>query len=144
MTQRLVVLLAPLAIACGSHTGNGDDSPDASTGFVEAPHGTTPELVSMGGKVLANPVVKPIFFKNDSAPQTQIEDFLQQLATSDYWTTVTSEYGVGKLTIAPTVVSADAPPTTDAALSAVLQKVATANPDPNTIYSVFLPAGTVL
>jgi hypothetical protein len=149
-----LVWLVALA-ACGDNiklapdAAPPDSSPDAPV-FAEAPHGTAPQVQSGGGPVLTAPKIVPIFFTGDSAIQTQTEQYLNALAASSYWTTATREYGVGSLTIQPTIVSSDTPPTTDAMLQAWLKSnLDGTHPtwptfDPGTIYSVFLPDGVTL
>jgi hypothetical protein len=147
--------------ACGGKSGHGPGpdtagpEPDASTpldapsGFTEAPHPNQPIVKNMGGTVLAAPKIVPVFFQGDGAAQTTLEQFLQALQGSSYWTTISSEYGVGGVTIAPSVIATETPPTTDAALSQVVASHAggtggwPAN-DANTIYAVFLPGGVTL
>ncbi len=143
------LLAAALLTACGggSDAPKPDAPPDAYV-FAEASHPSVPQLVKMTGDALATPKIVPIFFANDSATQTQIETFVHQLAGSAYWTTTTTEYGVGALTVEPTILTSDAPPTSDTALDTWLKGHFNgmngwpAAPDPQAIYSVFLPAGT--
>jgi hypothetical protein len=149
--RRSAILLA--LAACGDNRAAAPDafvpSIDAPS-FVEAPHPATPQMVKLSGDVLTAPRIVPIFFANDAAMQAQIEDYLHQLASSSYWGATTNEYGVGALTIAPTIVTADAPPTTDTDLAPWIgnhfdgQAGWPAQPDPQTIYAVFLPEGAVL
>ena len=150
-----LIWLAALA-ACGDNLQLAPDAapPDAAPpdapAFAEAPHGQAPQVKSGGGAVLATPKIVPIFFTGDDAIQAQTEQFLTQLAASPYWTTTTHEYGVGALTIAPTIVSTDTPPTSDQMLqtwlAAQLDGTHAGWPafDPNAIYSVFLPDGVTL
>jgi hypothetical protein len=56
--------------------------------------------------VMMTPNVVPIFFANDPQ-QAQIEQFLTELKTSTYWPTATAEYGVGSITVAPSIVVTD-------------------------------------
>jgi hypothetical protein len=140
--------------ACGTHHEGGgpDGSPDTppDTGpFMEAPHPSPPVVMNAGGTVLATPKVVPVFFANDTAAQTDIEAFLTALAPSSYWAAVSMEYGVGALTIAPTVIATETPPTTDTALQALITSHAGGTggwpaSDANTIYAVFLPDGVTL
>ncbi|MDB4953657.1 MAG: hypothetical protein JWO36_1226 [Myxococcales bacterium] len=124
--------------------------PDAPPPFAEAPHGTVPQLVSGGGIVLAAPKFKPIFFAGDSTMQAQVEQFGAMLAGSPYWHATTAEYGVGDITLLPTLVTTDPVPGSDSALNAwiIAQLDGThsdwGTPDQSTIYSVFLPEGAVL
>ncbi len=143
-----------ICAACGDNNG-ATNAPDAAApmpdaGFVEAPHGSVPQVISGGGSVLAAPVVVPIFFTGDAA-EPMLEQFLTQLAASPYWPATTGEYGVGALQIMPSVVSTDTPPTTDAALqtwlSTNLATTSTAGwpvPTASTIYAVFLPDGVTI
>jgi hypothetical protein len=145
-----------LLAACGGNTAKTtpdaapapDAAPDAGP-FVEAPHGSVPQVESAGGAVLATPKVVPIFFTGDSTMQTSMEPFLQMLVGSSYWTTTTSEYGVGALQVEPTIVTTDTPPTTDDALQTWLQSQLDGTHagwtyDPQTIYAVYLPDGVSL
>ncbi|MDB4958976.1 MAG: hypothetical protein JWO36_6545 [Myxococcales bacterium] len=150
------VLAALLFAACSSDHASTPDAgvaidaaPDGPPAFVEAPHGTVPEVVSIGGSVLATPKIVPIFFTGDDVTQAQIEQFLGMLPGSSYWHATTSEYGVGDLGIGATIVTTDAVPATDTALEAWLASKLDGTHagwtfDANTIYSVFLPAGAVL
>jgi hypothetical protein len=107
----------------------------------EAAHPNPPQIASLGGDVLAAPKVVPIFFAGD-AYQAKLEPFLATLAGSDYWDQTTSEYGVGPLAVAPSIVTTDPPPTTDAELTSwIAGKLATF--DPQAIYTVYLPDGVV-
>lgn len=121
---------------------------DAPPPFMEAMPATVPQLVDLGGGVLVSPKIQPIVWTGDPL-QTDIESFATQLATSSYWTATAAEYGVGAPTILPTIVVTGTAPTTDDALQTlVTSNLAGATPawpyDPNTIYSIFLPPGTVL
>ena len=146
-------------VACGSN-GGGDDnvspdakSPDATPVFMEAAHGPAPTLINVGGPVLTAPKTQRIFFTGDTAMQTQIESFDSMLSGSSYWMTNTAEYGVGNITSWPTIVVSGAVPTSTAMVEALLKSKLDgthtaegwqAAPDPQTIYSVFLPEGTVI
>jgi hypothetical protein len=153
----LAVLTMLALAACGSdhHQEAAPDAfvppVDTPPPFQEASFGGAPQMVKVnGGSVLSAPVVVPIFFASDATMQPQVEDFLAHLSGSSYWSATTSEYGVGGLTILPTIVTTDTPPTTDTALTSWLaghfngQNGWPAAPDPQTIYSVFLPDGVVL
>ncbi len=164
MFKRSSIFLASVGLAaCGNSNNNGNNNggadapvaidavaadaprPDATPGF-EATHPAPPTVLSGGGNVLAAPKVVPVFFANDATAQATIEQFLTALAASSYWTTISQEYGVGSLTIAPTVVATETPPTTDDAIQSLVTAHAggtggwPAN-TANTIYAIFLPDG---
>lgn len=140
-----VALLALLtAAACGDSKPKEmpDAGIDAPPPFAEAMPTSMPQLIDLGGPVLAAPKVQPIFFAND-ALQTQIEQFLTQLGASPYWSAAATEYGVGALTVLPSIVTTDAPPATDNDVSTWVVAHAP-NPDPSTIYALFLGDGVVV
>ena len=107
-----VFVLAVAVAACGDNLA----PPDAS-GFFEAvpTGGVMPQVIQFGGPVLTAPVVQPIFFASamDTATEPYIEGFLPALASSTYWPTVVDEYGIGALTVMPSIVSMDPVPTKD-------------------------------
>lgn len=112
--------------------GQPDAAKDAGP-FAPAAHDAAPKVMSAGGSVVKHPLIVPVFFPNDTM-QPQIEDFLNQLAASTYWGEVTSEYGVGALTIAPSVVTNTTPPTSSSAIDQWLKqlvKTATTPPPPD-------------
>jgi hypothetical protein len=154
MKQLAAAILVAACGGGGNHQADVDaapDSPPDAPAFVEAPHGNVPQVVSIGGPVLTHPKIVPIFFASDSTPvTTDIEAFVLALKGSDYWRQTTSEYGVGDITIGTSIVLTAPVPTTDTALESFLAQqldgthAEFGNVDPNTIYSVFLPAGAVL
>jgi hypothetical protein len=144
--------LFALTAACGDNEPAPVVTPPAPA-FAESAHGPAPQLVDVGGPVLTQPVTQPIFFTGDATMQAQIEAFDTLLTYSEYWQQTTKEYGVGTITELPTIVVADAPPTSTAALEAMLADKLDgthtaegwpAAADEQTIYSVFLPAGVVV
>ncbi len=151
--MKILLALATIVLGCGDNLHPAAEAPDAAppdTGFSEASHADPPQVVSGGGPILATPKIIPVFFASDSAAQPTIEAFLGQLADSPYWHAVVGEYGVGALTIAPSIVSTDAPPTTDTALETWLEAQTDGThqgwptPDASTLYTIFLPPGVVL
>lgn len=159
------IALAFLLCACG---GDDTSQPDASgdaapvdvvteeaatkidAGY-PGPHPAAPQVVTFDGGVLATPNVIPIFFQNDPV-QTDVETFLTQLASSSFWTSAMSEYGVGALTIAKSVVVTDTPPQTITAaqiegwLDDYLDGTHVEFPAiaPNNVYVVFYPSATTI
>lgn len=85
---------------------------------------------------MATPHVVPVFFTGDEL-QPKLEEFLGALASSTYWSAVTAEYGVGALTVGPSIVSSDTPPATDDALQAWL--AAQPGAGPSTLFAVYYP-----
>jgi hypothetical protein len=143
--NRLCIVLG-LLYACGDNVHP-----------IERP--SAPQVSSAGGPVLVGPEIVPIFFAGDDDMQHQLEAFLDELATSPYWSTATSEYGIGAPTIDTSIVAAETPPTTDDELQALLEShvgsplsaattvgfpVRWPAPDANTVYVVFLPTGVTL
>ena len=145
-----------------SNDGSSDDADGGSTGDATtettppppgypAAHAAAPIVETYGGPVLASPKVVPVFFAND-ADQPMIEQFLTQLATSSYWRATTGEYGVGALTVAPSIVVTDAAPATITNLEVLAWLggyVGSGKPgwpaaDANDVYAVFYPASTTI
>ena len=127
--------------ACG---GGGGSSP-GSSGF------DLPTVVSSGGPVLDTPRVQPIYFP-DFAFQTDVDTFLAKMAASSYWPTVVKEYGVGDLTIRPSVVStvSSGAALTDTDIPGLLTQVfatdgaAVGTPSRDTIYLLLFPSSTTI
>jgi hypothetical protein len=153
MRASAISMFCVALFACGDNRAVPPDAakPDSPPPFAEATHAHVPVVMSGGGAVLSAPVVQPVFFSTDDpATQAQVEQFLGQLGPSSYWRATTSEYGVGAISNLPTIVTTDAPPTTqnDMAtwLEGKLDGTHTAEgwpaaPDAQTIYTVFLPQG---
>ena len=141
-----------LACACGGdETGGGGAAAGGGggAGGVTA-LGSLPQIIHLGGEVLAKPKVQPIVYASDPHA-ADIEAFVAELASTPYWSTVTSEYGVGALTALPAIHRPEAPPAklTDAALtSALVANTGVAGPwgptDRETIYLFVLPEGTIV
>jgi hypothetical protein len=151
-------LVTSIALAaCGDNLAATSDPPDAgvpsapdATQFAEAAHPAAPVVMNAGGMAMATVNVVPIFFTGDDDYRVETVKFLNQLATSDYWPATTHEYGVGPMTILPTVITTDAPPTTDSGLQTWVQTMADGThagwpaADASTIFAVFLPNGAVV
>ncbi len=114
---------APTTDAPPFESGLPDAPPESGGPFAPAPHDPAPQVVSAGGPVLKQPRVVPVFFQNDPA-QSVIEQFLSELAKSSYWGATTSEYGVGKLTIAPSIVTTATPPTSYTGVDQLASQIA--------------------
>jgi hypothetical protein len=126
--------------ACGGGSGSS-----GSSGF------DLPIVVSSGGPVLDTPRVQPIYFP-DFAFQTDIDAFLAKMAGSSYWPTVAKEYGVGDLTIRPSVVSSvsSGAALVDTDIPGLLSQVFAADgaalgtPSRDTIYLLLFPSSTTI
>ncbi len=108
-----------------------------------------PTLALGAGKVLASPRIQVISYADDpSAPV--VDAFVSSLGTSDYWSAVTREYGIGAATKLETVSLTDTAPSAidDAQIAADLaSRVAAgsvAQPDGETVYVYVFPAGTTV
>ena len=134
--------LIVLALAGGAACGDND--------FGEGPHTAMPSVISAGGPVLAAPRWAAITFPDDPLA-SDLDQFLTTLATSNYWKTAVSEYGVGAATAIPVHVSDRPPVSTDDAgiqayLEAHLSPLASGwpAPDANTVYALYYPQGTMV
>jgi hypothetical protein len=132
---------------------DGDDATDGP--FAPAMHPAFPQLHSLGGAVLAHPRVVGLFFSDydntagvaamlEGLPSAQMPD------GSNYWSAAVAEYGVGTLTVLPSVMLAQSAPTTGSTSppsfvgNQVDTNVALNGVDESTIVVVFYPATTPL
>ena len=122
------VLVAAFLTACG---GSSHDTTTTTTGggggagtttattttttttstFTPATHPALPQVVKLSGSVLAAPTVQPIAY-GDDANLSDMEAFLQELTKTSYWGEATSQYGVGALTVLPTILQTGMAPAT--------------------------------
>jgi hypothetical protein len=142
----LPILLLATLVACGGGSGSGDPSGGA---FQPAVHAVLPQVVTLGGTVLAHPKVLPITYDGDPGA-ADVQAFLSELASTSTWGEATAEYGVGSLTILPPVTLPNPPATiSDAELQTMLASNTTGTApawgaaDPGTIYLFVLPQGTI-
>ena len=162
------------AAACGGSTsdqtdagddGGGDETaveadidagPDVDNG---APSDTypafkvdAPQVVDLGGSVLAAPDIVPVYFNNDDTTFTgNLTTFMNKLPASTFWPGAVSEYNVGAITIeAPVQLTEDAPQSiADSAIQTWLagklgSDPAFPAPNANSIYALFYPTGTTI
>lgn len=136
--------------AVGGVAGAAASTDGGSSGmFVPAAHPDLPQVETLGGPVLLTPKVRLIVYSNESSA-ADLESFLQELARTSYWATTTAEYGVGPLTILPTItIPQNAfPVMTDASLQSMLIANTTGtNPpwgaaDPSVVYLFVIPDGS--
>jgi hypothetical protein len=134
------------AADAGSDVDNG-----APSTVFPAPHPVLPELVNGAkGPVLTAPKVMFVFYPGDTR-ETDLASFATKFAASTFWSTTTSEYGVGALTYGGMIeLTGETAPTTisDAQLQAkVADYLANGTlgvPDPQTIYTFIFPSGTTI
>jgi hypothetical protein len=157
-----IVFLFVLATACNGTQATpdaGDDaavdaSDDGYNGSIStdypAPHPPLPEVVNAAhGPVLASPKIYLVFYPS-YALEPDLKTFAQSMATSPYWTTTTSEYGVGAFTYAGTIDLTDTPPQTisqtdiQSWVATELQNGAFGTPDPQAIYTIVYPPTTTV
>jgi hypothetical protein len=113
--------------------------------------GAQPQVINLGGTVLATPKVQPIAYMNDPNG-ADLDKFLQELTKTSYWSDTTSEYGVGPLMVLPTIVLMSAAPASPT--RADVEQLLTTNltgatpawgmPDGSTIYLFLFPPGTIV
>jgi len=141
-TASLAALGALSALLLGPACG-GDDA--RTTTYFDLP-----TALSVGGPVLASPVVQPVYFSGYGNPE-ETDAFLSALTTSNYWATVTSDYGVGPLRALPgyrptfplpaSLTEKDLP----GLLAQALQEGQTlAMPGNDTVYALFFPTSTTI
>ena len=128
----------------GGSTGGGGgasgpaDPTDLGKGMPQVLRGS-----KAAGGVLTAPKIVALTYDNDTN-RAEIESFLPAFAGSIAWSSTTKEYGVGPLTVStPIHVAGNAPTAmTDTQAKAVVK--AQGAPDVNTIYTLFLPKGTLI
>jgi len=125
---------------------------------VTGPHGAAPQVIDYGGTVLKTPKLQIISYASDPYA-ADVDAFAQELTavSASSWSAQTAEYGVGPLTVLPTIrLTGTAPAMQDdnyssTGLSAFQQNLANqisgASPawgpaDPSTIYMFILPMGS--
>ena len=135
-----------------------DTPPDAvdngapSTNY-PAPHPALPQLVNnASGHVLTSPKAYLVFYTGyPAASVAALQDFAQKMVTSTFWSTTTSQYGVGPLAYGGTITlpATVMPPTTIAqadietwVATQVQQGIFPA--DPQAIYTIVYPQGTTI
>ncbi len=141
MNMRAILVLCA-SIGCSSGGSINDAGADVDAGH-PLPRPVAPQVQNQGGPVIATPRVVPIFFANDAA-QAQVEDFLQKLAASSFWGAATSEYGVGPLTVASSIVVSDPPPAVIDTAGIEAWLAAYLDGNPNDVFAIFYPTSTTV
>lgn len=134
----------------------GDTPPDVDNGAPStnypAPHPALPQLVNnANGPVLTSPKVYLVFYSGYPyvAP---LQDFAQKMVASTFWSTVTHEYGIGALAYGGTITlpSTVMPPSSIAStdiqtwVAGQIQQGTFGTPDPQAIYTIVYPQGTII
>jgi len=129
--------------------GSDVDNGAPSTNY-PAPHPPLPQVVNAAkGPVLTSPKIVYVFYPN-YAREAELQTFAQAMASSPYWTTTTSEYGVGAIAYESTVDLTDAAPQTisqtdlESWVASELQSGAFGTPDPQAIYTIVFPSTTTI
>ncbi len=135
--------------------GAADAPPDVDNGapsnVYPAAHPPLPTLVNnAGGPVLGSPKVYLVFYPGYPY-ETDLETFAQKMTTSTYWATATQQYGVGALSYAGVIeLTGQTAPSMIAStdiqtwVGSQIQTGVFGTPDPQAIYTVFYPQGTVI
>ena len=143
MTKRsnaCAALVAALCCACSS-----------SADPVEVINFDLPTLRQLGGSVIREPRVQPVYFPGFPYA-SDMDTFFQRLATSTYWPAVVAEYGVRGLTALPGYATNVAVPATlsDIDLLGLLKQALNEGsatlgaPRADTIYALFLGPDSTL
>jgi hypothetical protein len=156
MRSLVFVFLVLIVAACGSTSsssngdsnngGDGGSTADAGSAF-PADHPALPQVLNAGGPVLASPKFIAITFPNDTLA-TSIADFSTKIGASAYWTSVTSEYGVGPATsMAVQETTSPAASVSDDDIQSFLQsEFGKSLPVPvaGNVYALYYPEGTTV
>jgi hypothetical protein len=99
------------AVTSSSSSGSADAGDEMASTTYPAPHASPPQVVSLGGTIIASPKLVPVFFSNANATyQAETIDFLNRVGGTKYWAAATSEYGVGPaVALAPVLLTETAP-----------------------------------
>jgi hypothetical protein len=105
---------------------------------------TFPYAVDRGGGVVSAPRVQPIVFAGDPLASA-IDAFNRTLGESSYWRDSAEEYLVGPLQYADTTTLQEVPGArlSDDEIQGLLLR-SLPQPDPNTLYAVYLPEDTIV
>jgi hypothetical protein len=128
-----------------------EDSGTDSGVAIPAWHPPAPQVISYGGGVLQAPTIIPVFYASDPL-QSKVEQMLQGLPQSTYWTAISKEYGVGAISIASSIVLNDTPPSKidDSEIATWLgtnvdgTHAPWPKADGSQIYAIFYPQSTVI
>ncbi len=137
---------AEAAVDAGADVDNG-----APSTTYPAPHPPLPVLTNANhGPVLTAPKVVLVFFPGYPY-EAQLQAFAQSFATSTYWSTTTSEYGVGAITYGGTIDLPSGPPASPVTAASIqswvasqIQSGAFGTPDSQALYTIVYPQSTTI
>jgi hypothetical protein len=123
----------------------------AASDVYPAPHPPLPQLVNAaGGPVLTTPKTYLVYYPGYTY-MPQLETFATNMTTASYWGETTSQYGVGALSYGGTIeLTGQTAPTTISSttiqswVASELESGAFGTPDPEGIYTIFYPEGTLV
>jgi hypothetical protein len=160
MRNYLFLVLASFASAC-SQSALPDTTPppdmmpppDMVPVPFPAPHPDAPQVVTGGGPTDSTPVFVPVVWASDDATlKMQIEDFVNKVGGTNYWSAATKEYGVGagtstmpvEVSEVPAAMISDGDIQTWLAGKLNADDPAFPKPTSGTIYTLFYPAGVTI
>jgi hypothetical protein len=122
--------------------GGDDASPDVLA---------LPQVLDLGGPTLNQPTLVAVTFAGDTFAD-EIEDYIASVGCTDYWHSVTAEYGIGNAVAATPVRLAQAAPATitDTQIETwLVRKIEGGDPqfprpNPQTIFVIFYPDSTTV
>jgi hypothetical protein len=131
----------------GGSTGGTGTTGAPDSGFWPAAHQPLPTLDDQGGPLWTEPQLVTISYAGFAYDVSSLAD---TLTSSDWYTAVTAEYGIGAATHQADYVIPDAGPAaaTDADTQALIQNLIAAGavpmPSGHTLYAVFYPESTTV
>jgi len=146
-------------IGTGGVPSQGGGGADGGGGIGEpsdvypAPHPPAPQAVTLGGPVMADPVIVPIYFAaDDQSLLAGVTDFINQVGDTEYWAATTAEYGVGPASSLPPIILDETAPNAidDTEIQALIaDKINAGDPafpttTENTLYAIYFPFNTTV
>jgi hypothetical protein len=141
--RRAAILFGLLLVGCNRPARS-------QTRVVPAAHPPAPLVVKGSGAVLASPVLVPIVYEGDPLASALVE-FVDWIGGSAYWAPL-SQYGVGPARARGAIVERERPPKLfrDGAIARFVAERLSGDdpawgaPDPQAIYTLFLPPGITI
>ena len=132
-----------------------DAAPDVDNGAPStsypAPHPALPQLTNLaGGPILKTPKIYLVFYPGYPYV-SDLETFATKMSQASFWGAITSQYGVGAITVGGTItLTGETPPSSISStdlqtwVGTELQSGKLGTPDPEGIYTVVFPSTTVV